>query len=113
MPLSDSQTIVNVRGDRYIVESAPVDPAISDSGSVVVGRSVESEYDAIHLVAVLFTVAVPAVSLFVAGLTWVVVGRSLRPVEQIRVDVESIGEDLSRRVDPRAVATRWCGWPTP
>jgi signal transduction histidine kinase len=100
LPLSDSQTIVNVRGDRYIVESAPVDPAISDSGSVVVGRSVESEYDAIHLVAVLFTVAVPAVSLFVAGLTWVVVGRSLRPVEQIRVDVESIGEDLSRRVDP-------------
>lgn len=101
LPLSDSPQIADVVGNRYVVESSRIEAAGADK-SVVVGRSLESEDDATEFVALLFTVAVPAVSLFVAGLTWIVVGRSLRPVEQIRLDVESIGEDLSRRVDPPA-----------
>jgi signal transduction histidine kinase len=42
---------------------------------------------------------VPIVVLFVAGLVWWLVGRTLEPVETIRTEVASIGsEDLSKRV---------------
>ncbi|AQA04195.1 hypothetical protein BVC93_19155 [Mycobacterium sp. MS1601] len=100
LPFSDSQQLIDIYGHRYVVESSRIASSTGGVKTVVVGRSLESEYGAIELVAILFTVAVPGVSLFVAGLTWMVVGRSLRPVERIRVDVESIAEDLSRRVDP-------------
>lgn len=44
-------------------------------------------------------VAVPLLVLFVAGLTWIVVGRALSPVEAIRAEVAAIsGADLQRRV---------------
>jgi signal transduction histidine kinase len=45
------------------------------------------------------SVAVPAVTLLLAGLVWVLVGRVLRPVEQIRRQVAEIsGSSLDRRV---------------
>lgn len=100
LPLSDSQQIANIDGHRYVVESSRVETTSGAVKVVVVGRSLESEYDATDFVTLLLTFTVPAVSLFVATVTWIVVGRSLRPVEQIRLDVESIGEDLSRRVEP-------------
>lgn len=102
LPLSNIQQIADVYGIPYVVESGPIASASGSVRNVVVGRSLQSDYDATEFVALLFMVTVPAVSLFVAAVTWIVVGRSLRPVEQIRLDVESIGEDLSRRVDPPA-----------
>lgn len=45
------------------------------------------------------TVAVPLVTVVLAGLVWVVVGRTLHPVEAIRWEVGAIGgTDLHRRV---------------
>ncbi|VEG52759.1 signal transduction histidine kinase [Mycolicibacterium aurum] len=100
LPVSDTQQITDIRGYRYVVESSSIDGLTGAARYVVVGRSLESEDDATRLVSVLLTIAVPTVSLFVAALTWTVVGRSLRPVERIRLDVESIGDDPSRRVEP-------------
>jgi signal transduction histidine kinase len=100
LPSSDSPQVIDVDGFRYVVVSSRIESASGTVRTVVVGRSLESEDDAAGFVVRLLFIAVPAVSVFVAVLTWIVVGRSLRPVEQIRVDVESIGEDLSRRVDP-------------
>lgn len=103
LPVSDSQEIVDVDDDRYVVESSAVDEDSDSPRHVVVARSLDSEEDAAEFASILLAVAVPGVSLFVAALTWIVVGRSLRPVERIRRDVESIGaQDLSRRVESPA-----------
>lgn len=100
LPISESQQIVDVDDDRYVVESSAIGEDSDTGRYVVVGRSLDSEEDAAEFATILLAIAVPGVSLFVAILTWIVVGRSLRPVERIRLDVESIGaDDLSRRVD--------------
>ncbi|NKY59043.1 sensor histidine kinase [Nocardia flavorosea] len=88
--------------DSYVVQSAPVPVASGAVQSVVVARSLEDADSAVRSAALLLAAAVPTVSAFVAALMWAVVGRSLRPVERIRLDAESIGADLSRRVDPPA-----------
>lgn len=99
LPVSDSQGIVVFDDDRYVVESSAIEDDSGGARYVVVGRSLDSEEDATEFATILLAVAVPGVSVFVAALTWIVVGRSLRPVERIRIDVESIGaEDLSRRI---------------
>lgn len=89
-------------GVDYVVHSAPIRLASGAVQSVVIARSLEDADDAVRSAALLLAFAVPAISAFVAALMWAVVGRSLRPVERIRLDVESLGEDLSRRVDPPA-----------
>jgi signal transduction histidine kinase len=60
--------------------------------------------DATRTVAGLLLVAVPVLVVLIAGLTWLSVGRALRPVETIRREVEAIGpNELDRRVaDPGA-----------
>ncbi|MGW5383633.1 sensor histidine kinase [Nocardia sp. NPDC003963] len=101
LPVPSAQRFT-IGGVGYAVQSAPI---TSESGAVqfvVVARSLEDADDAVKSAALLLAAAVPTVSAFVAALMWAVVGRSLRPVERIRLDVESIGEDLSRRVDPPA-----------
>ncbi|MEU1981827.1 HAMP domain-containing sensor histidine kinase [Nocardia sp. NPDC019395] len=89
-------------GDSYVVQSAPITVESGPVQSVVVARSLEDADSAVRSAGLLLAAAVPTVSAFVAVLMWAVVGRSLRPVEHIRLDAESIGADLSRRVDPPA-----------
>lgn len=54
-------------------------------------------------VATLLLAAVPVLLIVIAALTWLVVGRALRPVETIRREVDAIGPaELDRRVaEPR------------
>ncbi|ONM46236.1 sensor histidine kinase [Nocardia donostiensis] len=92
----------SIGGDSYVVQSAPITGESGAVQSVVVARSLEDADSAVRSAALLLAAAVPTVSAFVAALMWAVVGRSLRPVERIRLDAESIGADLSRRVDPPA-----------
>jgi signal transduction histidine kinase len=52
-----------------------------------------------RILATSFAVAIPAVTLVLAVLVWWLVGRTLRPVEAIRAEVDAIeGSDLHRRV---------------
>lgn len=89
LPVED-ELVVRIDGDRYVLRA----DSTQDGRDVVVGRSLEAADEAASSAATLLFVAVPAVGVLVAGLTWVVVGRALRAVERIRADVELIGTEL-------------------
>jgi signal transduction histidine kinase len=83
--------------------------AVAEAGpsgqTVVVGRSLETVLESSQVVLSLLFVGAPLLLLLVGAVTWGVVGRSLRPVESIRSEVEAIStEELHRRV-PRPGGT--------
>lgn len=93
------------------VGNVPVDPderfvvvalaASTAQGPVVVysGSSLEAADEAVHAAEVALLVGVPLLVALVAALTWLVVRRSLSPVEAIRTQVAEISSrDLHRRV---------------
>ena len=66
---------------------------------VVVGRSIEQLDGSVASLRATLVVVVPLLALAVGALTWLVVGRALRPVEAIRSTVSEITEhDLSQRL---------------
>ncbi|MDQ3485664.1 MAG: ATP-binding protein [Actinomycetota bacterium] len=71
-----------------------------DGGRVVhAGATLDDIDESVALLSTSLTIAVLAVSVLLAGLVWVLVGRTLRPVEAIRREVAAIGGgDLHRRV---------------
>ncbi|MET0843894.1 MAG: HAMP domain-containing sensor histidine kinase [Mycetocola sp.] len=70
--------------------------------SIVTGRSIASIDETTATVTRLLTVALPILLLFVALITWFVVGRALRPVERMRLEVDDVtSANLHRRIaDP-------------
>ena len=71
----------------------------NDPLTVYVGSSLEPVDDAVENLTVALSLGAPGLLAIVLGLTWLAVGRALRPVEQIRSEVDSITErDLHRRV---------------
>ncbi|WP_349428714.1 ATP-binding protein [Microbacterium sp. LWS13-1.2] len=72
---------------------------LDDGGALLLAVSVEDDQSTLATVAVLLAVAVAGVVALVAAITWWVVGRTLRPVERIRAEVDDISADrLDRRV---------------
>lgn len=66
---------------------------------LLVARTTESRDDALAVLGRLLAVGMPAVLVLVAGLTWLLVGRALRPAEEIRRQVDRISSAaLDRRV---------------
>lgn len=81
---------------RVVAESARVRGTML---TVYVGSSLEPVDGAVNDLLVAVALGAPALLAIVLGLTWIAVGRALRPVEQIRAEVASIGErELQRRV---------------
>jgi len=80
--------------------------AVSEAGqgtggarTVVVGLNIDDVVEARKLVAISLAIGVPVVLLIVGLVTWWIVGRTLRPVEEIREEVERISSrELGRRV---------------
>ena len=67
--------------------------------TVLIGQSLGTGEDTLHAAEVALTVAGPLLLLAVAGATYLFIGRSLRPVSEIRTTVEGISlRDLSERV---------------
>lgn len=98
-PLSTGDGATTVRDDeRWLLVSDDVDAAGIDDATLVVGAPLDDADDAVATVVRLLLVAVPLVVLLVAALSWIVVGRALRPVERLRLDAETIG---STRVHDR------------
>jgi signal transduction histidine kinase len=96
IPLDDGET-VDLRGGehRYLVVT---DDTAADE-VVAVAVSLEDVDETTAALVVPLLVGVPLLLLVVAGTTWLVVGRALRPVERIRTEVEQIsGSSLERRV---------------
>lgn len=98
LPISDAMRVATVGMVRFVVRSKTVElnsgPAI-----IAVGRTLAGADEAARSASVLLSIAVPAIAASTAVLSWLLVGRSLRPVERIRADVEAIeASDLDRRV---------------
>ncbi|KOG85078.1 sensor histidine kinase [Streptomyces varsoviensis] len=73
--------------------------------TVYVGAPLATEQDAVATVRGAMLIGLPLLLLVVAGVTWLVTRRALRPVEGIRREMAAItaSEDLARRVpEPRA-----------
>jgi len=77
-----------------------VTPLVGDAAPwIVVARSTDPVQRSTDSLRATLAVVVPLLTLVLGGLIWLVVGRSLRPVEQIRSTVSEITErDLSQRV---------------
>lgn len=71
-----------------------------DDGSVVhAGATLDDIEESVALLSATMAIAVPTVTAVLAGLVWLLVGRTLRPVEAIRREVAAIdGSDPHHRV---------------
>jgi signal transduction histidine kinase len=100
LPGADEQ----VRLDRVPFTDGPfVAVAVSDDGgTVIVGRNIDDEVEARATVGTALLVGAPLLLVLVALVTWWMTGWALRPVEDIREEVERISaSELDRRVpDP-------------
>jgi len=70
-----------------------------DGGFVIVGENIDDVRDDVEVLIATLAVAFPLAVVTLAVAMWWIVGRTLRPVESIRVEVAGIGVDeLDRRV---------------
>lgn len=89
LPLEDDAYRVLIR--RFDLEAGP--------RYVVVGENIDDVTDGIRALMATLALVFPAATIVLAGVVWWLVGRTLRPVEEIRREVESIGlTELDRRV---------------
>uniref|UniRef100_A0AAU2VP81 histidine kinase n=1 Tax=Streptomyces sp. NBC_00008 TaxID=2903610 RepID=A0AAU2VP81_9ACTN len=97
-----SNGTATVDGDRADYRFASVEATDSAGLTLTVhaGAPLAAEQRAVASVRAAMLAALPVVLLVVAGVTWLVTRRALRPVEDIRREMAAItaSEDLSRRV---------------
>jgi len=90
---ADERVIV-VDDDRYLVVTAD-----ADDGVLALGVPLEDVDESVSATKTLLWSGLPVLLLLVAAVTWFTVGRSLRPVERMRAEVERVDPgDLDRRV---------------
>lgn len=86
---------------RVVARRTEVDGA---TYTVIVGASLEPVADAVDELVQSLVVVSSVLVVLVGAISWFVVGRALRPVEEIRAEVERIsGTELSRRVPQTGV----------
>ncbi len=67
--------------------------------TIYTATSLESVSESVALLSAMLVVGIPLLTGFVGVTVWIIIGRSLRPVEEIRSQVASIGDrELDRRV---------------
>jgi signal transduction histidine kinase len=102
-PDGDDERIVSVddlphEEGEFRVLSRVVDGPTGDL-TILVGAPTDDIDEAVATLAASLTIAVPIVVLVLGGLVWVLVGRTLRPVDDIRAEVAAINaSELDRRV---------------
>ncbi|WP_395640644.1 sensor histidine kinase [Pseudolysinimonas sp.] len=98
LPHVDAPTRALVDGDDHVLVSSRVEIDGTDY-DLRVALPVDDALRAAATVSGLLLVAVPVLLVVIALLTWLIVGRALRPVETIRRQVDAIGPaELDRRV---------------
>ncbi len=93
-----SVSIAALEDDSYRLLSRDAETA---SGSAVlhVAQNIDDLDDTIRNLTIALAMVVPIVVTILASLVWLLVGRTLRPVERMRSEVADIsGNDLSRRL---------------
>ena len=91
----------HIRLDHVPFTDAPFIVASVERGNrtAIVGRNIDDEVDAATAVRKSLSIGGPMLLLIVGAITWWIVGRALRPVEDIREEVERISaRELDRRV---------------
>ena len=95
LPTSDGELVLPGTDQRYIVAAEEA----GDGYVVSVAVSLEDVTESTVALLPLLAVGLPLVLFVVGATTWVVVGRALRPVEEIRSEVASMSDErLDRRV---------------
>lgn len=96
---ADGEGQMTIDGEAHRVASSDVDLGRSDEGLVYVAGSLEGVDESVAELTRSLLWIVPAASLLLGAVVWLMVGRTLRPVEQIRAEVDAIGvRELDRRV---------------
>ncbi len=80
-------------GERWLLVSDEVDLPDGTEATIVFGSSLESADTATTAVTTLLAVGVPVLVALMGIGTWIVVGRSLRPVDRIRREVDAVRGD--------------------
>ncbi|WP_281264943.1 HAMP domain-containing sensor histidine kinase [Curtobacterium sp. 9128] len=80
-------------GERWLLVSDDVDLPDGTEATIVFGSSLESADTATTAVTTLLAVGVPVLVALMGVGTWIVVGRSLRPVDRIRREVDAVRGD--------------------
>ncbi|MGI9594598.1 MAG: sensor histidine kinase, partial [Acidimicrobiales bacterium] len=82
--------------DTYRVLTTVISTA--DGPAVLhVAESTDDLDDAVRLLATALIIAIPAIVLVLAGVMWWLTGRTLRPVDDIRAEVDAIGDADSQQ----------------
>ncbi|MFJ8632742.1 ATP-binding protein [Streptomyces sp. NPDC093568] len=94
-----SATIDGDTGD-YRFAAVPVQAGDRGKLTVYAGASLDAEQSAVNSALTVMLIGLPLLLAVVAGVTWLVTRRALRPVEGIRAEMAAItaSEDLARRV---------------
>ncbi|MDR6574973.1 signal transduction histidine kinase [Curtobacterium sp. 320] len=77
-------------GERWLLVADDVDLPGRGDATLVYGVSLDQTDAAVGAAVALLAVGVPVLVLVMGAVTWVVTGRSLRPVERMRTEVETI-----------------------
>lgn len=85
-------------GERWLLMADDVDLPGGGEATLVYGATLDQADTAVRTAVVLLAVGVPVLVLLLVAVTWAVTGRSLRPVERMRTEVETI---RSARPDAR------------
>ncbi|MDX6364690.1 MAG: hypothetical protein QOC85_3700, partial [Streptomyces sp.] len=91
-----------IDGDTADYRFAAVEVSVRDKGTLTVyaGAPLAAEQSAVRTALTVMLIGLPLLLAVVAGVTWLVTRRALRPVEGIRREMAAItaSEDLARRV---------------
>ncbi|MFF1450749.1 ATP-binding protein [Streptomyces sp. NPDC058274] len=91
-----------IDGDTADYRFAAVEVSVRDKGTLTVyaGAPLAAEQSAVRTALTVMLIGLPLLLVVVAGVTWLVTRRALRPVEGIRREMAAItaSEDLARRV---------------
>ena len=77
-------------GERWLLVADDVDLPGGGEATLVYGASLDQADTAVRTAVALLAVGVPVLVLLLVAVTWAVTGRSLRPVERMRTEVETI-----------------------
>lgn len=98
-PDSAAQLETDIGDDRLYIAAAAAVGTPAGQYVVIVGRGLDDVVDSTDVLTQLLVIALPALLLLVGVVTYVVVGRALRPVDEMRREVDGISaRGLERRV---------------
>ena len=109
-PALSERDAVTIEGE--VVPARMLAVPISQGRILVVGASLDDQRQTLGRLATSLAVGGPLALVLAVGVTWLLVGWTLRPVESMRGEAAAISaSDPGRRLPVPEPATSWLGWP--